>query len=204
MTSFKSVSFKWLYNKCRCEFCNKIKVSWNIGNEYLYCFCILKKKVYVQICSFPAINTVYIVALVQSLSCVQLYVTPWTAACQVSLSFTISWSLLRLVSIESVTLSNHLSSAALFSSCLQSFPAPGSFPVSGLFASGGQNIEASASVFIMNIQGWFPLGLISLISLQSKGLRVFSSTTVWKCWFCSAQPSLWSNSHIHTRLPGKS
>ena len=165
---------------------------------------IKKKKVCVQICSFPAINTVCVVALVQSLSCVQLYVTPWTAACQASLYFTVSWSLLKLMSIESVMLSNHLFSAALFSSCLQSFPAPGSFPVSGLFASAGQNIGVSASVLIMNIQGWFPLGLISLISLQSKGLsRVFSSTTVWKYWFCSAQPSLWSNSHIHTWLPGR-
>ena len=73
------------------------------------------------------------------------------------------------------------SSVIPFSSCLQSFPASGSFPVSQLFASGGQSIavSASASVLPMNIQGWFPLGLTSLISLRSKGLsRVFSSTTV--------------------------
>ena len=65
-------------------------------------------------------------------------------------------------------------------SCLQSF---GSFPVSRLFASGAQSIGSSASVVLMNIQGWFPLGLTGLISLQSKGLsRVFSSTTIWKAW----------------------
>ena len=95
------------------------------------------------------------------------------------------------------------SSAALFSFCLQSCPASGFFPVSWLFASGGQSIEASASASVlpMNIQGWFFLKLTGLISLQSKGLsRVFSSTTVWKHKFFSTQPSLWSNSSIHTWL----
>ena len=71
------------------------------------------------------------------------------------------------------------SSIIPFSSCLQSFPASGSFPMIQFFASGGQSIGASASVLPMNIQCWFPLGLTGLISLQSKGLsRVFSSTTV--------------------------
>ena len=95
------------------------------------------------------------------------------------------------------------SSVALFFFCLQSFPASGSFPMSRLFTSGGQSTgaSASASVFSVNIQGWFPLGLTGLISLQSKGLsRVFSSTTVRKCQFFGVQPSLWSNSHIHTWL----
>ena len=95
------------------------------------------------------------------------------------------------------------SSTTPFSFCLQSFPASGSFPVSGPFASGGQNIGASVSpsVLPMDIQGWFPLGLTGLISLPSKGLsRVFSSTTVWKRQFFSAPPSLWSNSHIPTWL----
>ena len=81
------------------------------------------------------------------------------------------------------------------------FPAWGSFPVSQLFASGGQSIGAStsASVLPMSIQDWFLLRLTGLISLQSKGLsRVFSNTTVQKHQFFSAQPSLWSNSHIHT------
>ena len=84
------------------------------------------------------------------------------------------------------------SSVFPFSSCPQSFPASGYFPVSQLFASGGQNIgaSASASVLPVNIQGWFPLGLTALISLQSKGLsRVFSSTTVWKHQFFGTQLS---------------
>ena len=90
-------------------------------------------------------------------------------------------------------------------SCTQSFPASGSFPMSQHFILGGQSIRASASVLPMNIQGWFPLGLTGLISLQSKGLsRVFSSTAVWKHQIFSVQPSLWSNSHIHTWLLEKS
>ena len=83
------------------------------------------------------------------------------------------------------------------------FPTSGSLPMSRFFTSGGQSIgvSASASVFPMNIQDWFPLGLTGLISLQSKGLsRVFSNTTVQKHQFFGAQLSLWSNSHIHTWL----
>ena len=90
-----------------------------------------------------------------------------------------------------------------FSSCLQSFPASGSFPVSQLFASGGQRIEVSAwaSVLPMNIQDWFPLGWTGWISLLSKGLsRVFSNTTVQKHQFFNAHLSLESNSHIRTWL----
>ena len=90
-----------------------------------------------------------------------------------------------------------------FSSCPQSFPASGSFPVSQLFVSGGQSIgvSASTSVFPMNTQDWFPLGLTGLIFLQSKGLsRVFSNTTVQKHQFFGVQLSLYSNSHIHTWL----
>ena len=89
------------------------------------------------------------------------------------------------------------SSVIPFSSCLQSFPALGSFPMSQLFASGCQNIGVSASALPVNIQSWFPLWLTGLIPLQSKGLlRVFSSTTIWKHQFFGAQPSLWSNSHV--------
>ena len=89
-----------------------------------------------------------------------------------------------------------------FSFCFQSFPASKSLPMSWLFASGGQSIEASASALVlpMNIQGWFPLGLTGLI-LMSKGLsRVFSSTTIWKHQFLSVQSSLWCNSHNRTCL----
>ena len=96
------------------------------------------------------------------------------------------------------------SSVVPFSSCLQSFPALGSFPMNQLFATGGQNIGAPASESVLpkNIQDGFPLGLIVLISLLSKGLsRVFfSKTTVQKQQFFGTQLSLWSNSHIHTRL----
>ena len=95
------------------------------------------------------------------------------------------------------------SSAGFFSSCLRSFPASGSFPMSQLFESGGQSIgiSASATVLPMNIQDWFPLGLTGLISLLSKGLsRVFSSSTILRHQFFRTQPSLWYNSHIHTWL----
>ena len=88
-----------------------------------------------------------------------------------------------------------------FSSCPQSFPASGSFQMSQLFASGGQNIgvSASTSVLPMNTQNWSPLGWTGWISLQSKGLsRVFSNSTVQKHLCFSAQLSLWSNSYIHT------
>ena len=118
--------------------------------------------------------------VVQLLSHFQLFVTPWTAARQASLSFTISQSLLKLMSIEAVMPSNHLTP---FSSCLQSFPASGSFLMSLLIASVGQSVgaSASASVLPMNIQDWFPSGSTGSISLQSRGLSsVFSSTTVQK------------------------
>ena len=118
---------------------------------------------------------------VQSLIRVWLFAIPQIAACQASLSITISQSLFKLMSITLVMLSNHLILCHPFSSCLQSFPAPGSFPMSQFFASGGQSIGASGSesVLWMNIQGWFLLGLTGWISLQSKGLsRVFSSTTI--------------------------
>ena len=91
------------------------------------------------------------------------------------------------------------SSVITFSSCPQSFPTSGSFPMSWLFASGGHSIgaSASASVLPLNIQSWFPLGLTGLISLQSKGLsNIFYRTTIRKHQFFGAQPSLWSSSHI--------
>ena len=93
------------------------------------------------------------------------------------------------------------SSVVPFSSCPQSLPASGSFPMSQLFTWGGQSIgvSASASVLPMNPQDWSPLEWTGWISLQSKGLsRVFSNTTVQKHQFFSAQLSSQSNSHIHT------
>ena len=137
-----------------------------------------------------------VVVVVQPLSTVRPFANPQTAARQASLSFIVSWSLLKLVSIESMTPSNHLIPLL--------FPSPPALNISqhqGLLqwvssASGGQNIGASAPVLPMNSQGWFPLGVTSLI-LQSKGL---SSTTIQKHQFFSTQPSLSSNSHICTWL----
>ena len=103
---------------------------------------------------------------------------PMDAACQASLSSTISWSLLKLMSIELVMPFNHL-----ILCCLQSFSVSRSFPMSWLFTLGGHNTgaSASASVLPMNIQGWFSSGLTGVILLQSRGLsRVFSNTTVRK------------------------
>ena len=139
--------------------------------------------------------------IVQPLSCVRLFAIPRTVVHQAPLFSTVSQSLLRFTSTDSVMLSNHLILCHPFSFCLSSFPALGSFPVSCLFTSGGQSIRASASASVlpMNIQGWVPLGLTGWISLQSKGLsRVFSSTAVWKHQFFGAQPSLRFNSHIRT------
>ena len=93
------------------------------------------------------------------------------------------------------------SSVIHFSSCLQSFPASGSFPISQFFTSGGQSIGASASDLPMNMQDWSPLGWTCWISLQSKGFsRVFSSTTVQRPQFYGTQPFFIVSSHIHTWL----
>ena len=129
------------------------------------------------------------VVTVQSLSHVQFFVTPRTAALQALLSSILFRSLLRFISIVSVMLSNHLISATSFSFCLQSFPASRS-GMSRFFRSSSRGVgaSASASVLPMNIQGWFPLGLTGII-LQSKGpSRVFSSTTNLKAsiLWCSA------------------
>ena len=124
--------------------------------------------------------------------------TPRTAACHASLSITNSQSLAKLLSIELVMLSNHLIFCHPLLLPPSIIPSLRGFSIIQLFASGGQSIgvSASASVLPMNIQSWCPLGLTGLISLLSKGLsRVFSSTTVLKPEFFSAQPSLWFNSH---------
>ena len=121
-------------------------------------------------------------SVVQSLNRVKtLHVTPWTAACQACLCFTISRSFLKLMSIESWYHPTISSSVTLFSS-LQPFLASGSFPISQLFSSGGQSIgaSASASVLLLNIQGWFPLGLTHLISLLSKTLKSLLQHTISK------------------------
>ena len=112
-----------------------------------------------QVVSLPmshqeSLNIKHQFSSLQSLGRVQLFVTPWTAARQASLSFTISWRLLKLLSIESVMPSNHLILCRPLLLLPSSFPASGSFPRSQFFTSGGQSIRASASesVFPMNIQ----------------------------------------------------
>ena len=137
---------------------------------------------------------------VQLLSRVRFFATPWIAACQGSLSITNSWS------SDSCPLSRWChpaisSSVVPFLSCPQSLPASESFPMSQLFAWGGQSIGVSASASFppKKTQGWFPSEWTGWISLQSKGLsRVFSNTTVQKHQFFGAQLSSQSNSHIHT------
>ena len=133
-------------------------------------------------------------------SCLTLC-NPMNRSTPASLSITNSRSSLRLTSIESVCHPTISSSVVPFSSCPQSFPASGSFPMSQFFASGGQSIgvSASTSVLPMNTQNWAPLRWTGWISLQSKGLsRVFSNTTVQEHQLFGAQLSLSSNSYIHT------
>ena len=130
----------------------------------------------------------------------RLCATPWTTAYQAPLSFTVSQSWLKLMSIESVMLFNHLIL------CHPLLLLPSVFPSIRVFS----NVSAahtrwpkywsfSFSISLSDkYSGWFPLGLIGLVSLQSEGpSRVFSSTTIQKHQFFSVQPSLWSNCHIH-------
>ena len=132
-----------------------------------------------------SVSTLPLACVVQSLSSVRLFAMPWSAACQ-SPSFAISWSLLKLMSIQP----SHPVTPS--SSCPWSFPASGPFSMNWLFPSGGQSIgvSASASVLPVNIQDWFPLWWTGWISLQSKGLsRVFSNTTVRKYQLFGSQLS---------------
>ena len=143
---------------------------------------------------------------VQSLSRVWLSATPWTAACQASLSITNSRSSLKLTSIESVMPSSHLILCHPLLLLPPTLQASESFPMSPLFAWGGQStgVSALASFLPKNTQDWSPLERTGCISLQSKGLsRVFSNTTVQKHQFFGAQLSSQSNSHIHTWPLGK-
>ena len=148
-------------------------------------------------------NSQSVVVVVQSCSRIRLYAIQWTAACRASLSFTISWSLLKLMSIESVMPFNHLVLCHSFLFLLLIFPSIRVFSNESALRISGQSTGASASASVpsKNIQDWFPWGLTGLTSLLSKGLsRVFSNTIVQKHQYFGAQPSLWSNSHIHTWL----
>ena len=132
------------------------------------------------------------ITVIQSLICIWLFVSPWTAALQASLYFKVFCSLLKHMSIKSVMLINHLILCCPLILLPSIFPSIRSFPMSWLFASCGQSIGAlySASVLPMNIQCWFPQGLTGFISLQFKGLsRVFSNTTFRKHQFFDIQPS---------------
>ena len=140
---------------------------------------------------------------VQLLSCVQLFATPWTVACQASLSFTISRSLLKLMSIESVIESVHptISSSVIpFSSCLQSFPPSGSFLMSWLFASGGHtywsfSFSISPSKEDSGLIS-FRMDCLDLLAVQGtlKSLLQHHSS---KASILCIQSSLWSNSHSY-------
>ena len=139
--------------------------------------------------------------LVQLLSRVQLFATPWTAARQASLSITNSWNFLRLMSIESVTPSSHLILCCLLLHLPSIFPSIRVFSIELVHSIRWPEYwNFSFSISPSNeYSGLIPLGLTGWISLQSKGLsRVFSNNTVQKHQFFSAQLSLWSNSHIHT------
>ena len=143
---------------------------------------------------------------VQSHSHVRLFVTPWKIALQASLSITNSRNSLNSCSSSQWCHPATLSPVVPFSSCPQSLPGSEYFPMSQLFAWGGQIIAVSAlaSFLPMNTQDWSPLGWNGWISWPSKGLsRVFSNTTVQKNQFSGAQLSSPSNSQIHTWQLGK-
>ena len=162
-----------------------------------------------MVCSLQNLTTFWVihhwliptcVCIQFTVSCVQLFATPWTAACQASLSITKSWSMLILMYIEPVMPSNHLSLCHPLCLLPSIFLSIRVFSNDSVLPAGQSiGVSALASVFPMNIQDWFPLERTGLISLQSKGLsRIFFSTITWKHQFFISQPSLWSNSHIHT------
>ena len=131
--------------------------------------------------TLPKLSNRVVNGAVQSLSHVRFFATPRTATCQALLYFTTSQILLKLRSIDLLMPFDHLRSATPSSLCLQSFTASGSFPMSLLITSSGQSIGAStsASAHVVNIQVWFPLRSIALMSLLSKGLsRVFTNITI--------------------------
>jgi len=127
--------------------------------------------------------------VVQSLHCVRLFVIPRTAARQASLSITNSRACSNSCLLSRCYHPTISSSVVPFSSCLQSFPASGFFPMSQLFASGGQSIGASASVLAMNIQSWFPLGLFRLRLFSPKDVQLFQphvERQFFLCWIAFA------------------
>ena len=155
----------------------------------------------VQVDSFYHLSRQGSLSSVRLLSCVRLFVTPWIAAHQVSLSIINSWSSLKLTSTESVIPSCHLILCCPFFLLPPIPPSIKVFSNDSTLSWGGQSIGVSAlaSFLPKNTQGWSPLGWTGWTSLQSKGLsRVFSNTTVQKHQFFGTQLSSQSNSHIHT------
>ena len=148
-------------------------------------------------CSFRS----HRIIVVRSLSHVWLFVTPWTAAYQASLSIINSWSLFKLMSIESVMPSNNLILLPPSPLVLNLSQHQGLFQWVGSVHQVAKVLKLQHQSFQWNIQGWFPLGWTGFISLQSKWLStIFSNTTVQKLHFFCAQPSLWCYSHICTWL----
>ena len=148
---------------------------------------------------FAMYRILYWFSLVQSLSRVRLFATPWIAARQASLSITNSPSSPKFMSIESVMPSSHLSLCRPFSSCPQSFPASGSFQMSQLFALGGQSIgvSASTSVLPMNTQDWSPLGWTGWFSCSPSDPEESSATPQFRSINSSMLSFLSTKSHIH-------
>ena len=183
--------------------------SWQIGGETMESVTRLYTPVFQIIADGDCLHAIKILApqkksydkhsSVQSFSRVQLFEIPWAAAHQASLSITISWSSLKLMSIELIMRYNHLTLCHPLL-LLSIFP---SIRVISRVSTSHTSIGASVSesVLPMNIQDWFPSGLTVWITLRSKELsRVFSNTTVQKHQFFMTQLSLWSNSHIHIWL----
>ena len=164
---------------------------------------LLSSNIVIFLPSKPEPFLIYQFSSVQSLSLVRLFVTPWIAARQASLSITNSRSSLKFTSSPSSRWCHPAisSSGVPFSSWPQSLPTSESFPMSQLFAWGGQStgVSALASFLPKKSQGWSPSKWTGWISLKSKGLsRVFSNITVQKHQFFSTQPPSQFNSHIHT------
>ena len=157
--------------------------------------CIFKDEI-AWFLKFLAVNFKHIY-IVQSLSHVWFFFTQWTVACQSPLSSTIFQNLLKFMSIELVMLFNHLIHPLLMVSFAFTVSQPsGSFLVHRRFTSGGQSIGASASVLLMNIQGWFPLVLTDWTFAVQRTLKSLN----WKASILGAQPSSWSSSPIHIWL----
>ena len=145
----------------------------------------------------------YLYVVIQPLSHVRLFATPCITARQASLSFTISWSLLKLMPIEVVMPSNHLILCHPLLFLPSIFLSSRDFSnESALCIRWPKYWSCSFSISPpKNIQDWFPLGWTGLISLQyNRHSGIFSNTSVQKHQFFGALPSLWSSSHIHTRL----